>query len=113
VADIITIEEDTRTIIRIEGGLSINDALELKNSLVNAIERMKPVLIDLNQTSEFDLTAFQLFCSAHRTALNLGIPIRLESRKSSHFLEIIDQIGYPRLLGCSITNPKDCLWIPE
>ncbi len=112
-ADIINVDETIQTIIRIIGELSINDAHQLKNSLLLALERMKPVLIDLNETTEFDLTAFQLFCSAHRTALNLGIPIRLESAKSCHFLEIIDQIGYPRLLGCSITNPKDCLWIPE
>ncbi|MBP7460666.1 MAG: STAS domain-containing protein [Candidatus Delongbacteria bacterium] len=110
-ADIRIVEQTDQITLQIEGELSINDALNLRDSLSQAIDYRKPILIDLDRVTEFDLTAFQLFCSAHRTAMAQGIRLRIQPQNSKQFLEIIEQIGYPRQLGCNESNPQDCLWI--
>lgn len=112
-AGIKLVESINHVIIQIEGNLSITDAQTLKEELARTLTFKKPIHIDLSKVTEFDLTAFQLFCSAHRTALNQGIQMRILPQNSRQFLEIIDQIGYPRLMGCDESNPQDCLWILE
>lgn len=65
----ITLEQsEVESVIRLEGEISIPFAAELKQMLVQALSNGKGVRVDLEASTELDVTALQLLWAAEREA---------------------------------------------
>ncbi len=94
----------------VEGTLTVSQISEVRAELIKALKASGKVAIDLRAVTEIDLSALQLFCSAHKTAIN-----------SKKYFELIDSStgvakntaglnGFLREHGCSIDKENTCLW---
>ena len=95
----------------ISGELTIRFASELRDVLLQAMNGGEQIIIRLENISEVDLSCLQLFCSAHRTALEFFKKLTLEVQNSEIFRERARQSGFLRNRGCSLDQGKTCLWI--
>ena len=63
---------ETRCVIRLEGDIDISGSAELKEAMVGAISSRKELQVDLEATTDLDVTAVQLLWSAAREAERTG-----------------------------------------
>jgi anti-anti-sigma factor len=66
-------QTDGASLIRLEGGIDISSAADLKTALLDAVKAGKGVVVKLVAVSEFDLTAYQLLWAAQREAKKAGL----------------------------------------
>jgi anti-anti-sigma factor len=69
---LVLIDSDARSVIRLEGEVDIASADELKAMIATAIASRKEICLDLEQTTDLDVTAVQLLCCAAREAEKTG-----------------------------------------
>src|SRR5580698_2980326 len=65
-------EDELRFLIRLEDEVNITVARELKNLLVQGLASGKDLCVDLERTTELDVTALQLVWAAGREARGAG-----------------------------------------
>ncbi|MBU0988087.1 MAG: STAS domain-containing protein [Proteobacteria bacterium] len=94
----------------LDGYLSIERAIELKNKLIHALSKTDHLAIKLEKVVEVDLACLQLFCSAHRTALKLNKQLTVNSEDSKLFQQMVRDSGYFRRNGCFSDPYSACLW---
>lgn len=104
-------QSDERKILTLEGALTIIHAAELKKILQEAIDNSKNVELDIENVTDVDLSCLQLFCSAHRTSLNLNRTISIESNHPEVFREAVREAGFQQKQGCRLDPDGSCLWI--
>lgn len=61
--------EDTTegSILRLDGELTVNSAIELKSAFLESMKKGIPIAIDLSGVTEVDASGFQLLWSASKT----------------------------------------------
>jgi anti-anti-sigma regulatory factor len=96
--------------LKLDGGWTIERAGELKSALLDALSDNHRIVLDFEATTELDLTALQLFCSAHRASLRLGRQIEIQGQGSPIFYQMVRDAGFLRSLGCHKDLEKSCLW---
>ncbi len=69
----VLIDSDARSIIRLEGEIGIEAAEELNTMIAAALASKKELQLDLESTTDLDVTAVQLLCCAAREAGKAGI----------------------------------------
>jgi anti-anti-sigma factor len=70
----ITLEQSgEKSVIHLEGEITIAQGVELKQMLVQALKEGKEVRLDLDSTTEMDVTALQLLYAADREAKKTGV----------------------------------------
>lgn len=96
--------------IRIEGSLTVDDASDFRDFLLEALKASNDIVLDFERVTGADLTALELLCAAHKASVQkggkfsvIGVP---DSMKA-----VIDSAGYPRHMGCSVDKGKTCLWL--
>lgn len=98
-------------ILALKGALTIERVSDLKNMLIEAFSRKDHVVLDLKGVTEVDLACLQLFCSAHRTSLEMHKQMTLESGQSEAFQQAVRDGGFTPS-ACSHKDPhQSCLWI--
>lgn len=80
----ITETENERTVLKVNGVLSIYEAEAFKNEILAGFEKGPELAIDLGKVSDCDLTGIQLLYSAGKTAKKI--------QKSLMFLNIPESI---------------------
>lgn len=105
-----TEEEGTRELL-LKGALVMQRAAELKEEIQKALGEVDTLIINLNETSEMDLSCIQLLCAAHRAAVALN--------------KTLVRVGRPRATGifqgmdvtdagsCSFASDQGCIWAGE
>ena len=97
--------------VTLNGDLTVADATELKNLLLEALAARDFVEVDLTNVTGMDLSTLQLICSAHRTARTSGKELALTGTGKGVLLEARKVAGYIRHQGCMYNPTKSCLWV--
>ena len=104
-------KEGNRTLLHLEGKLTVNRAAELREILHEALGRDRVVAIDLAKVESMDLSCLQLLCAAHRTAVRDGKSLTvIEPRKTVLGREGL-QAGFVFQKSCRYNQAQDCLWL--
>ncbi len=104
--------QDSEGTIALKGHVVIESAETLHKTLQGAFAEAEKITVDMGGTDEIDITCVQLFCSAHKTALETGktfavINIPGEVRT------IIDAMNLHK--GGTFTNvlSEACMWYTQ
>ncbi len=98
--------------LTLEGAATIDSAAELKKALLNGLDRSAELVVDCSGASVLDLSALQLLCSAHRTAVALNKKVTLAGVRAEVVNRAIEEAGFARNQACLLSPDKgDCLWI--
>lgn len=87
-------------VLSISGDMVIDEALELKSALSDALGKVSSLQIDLSGVSRVDLSSLQLFCSVHTTAVDAEKTVTLTNATES-FTRYASDAGFSRHLPCS------------
>jgi len=110
-ADIKIQKKKNERVVVINGELTIEYAVELKNALEQALKDGERVVLDLSKVTEMDLSGLQLLCCAHKTSVNLKKTLELTHDSPDVFKQTVRTSGYKRYAGCIKETEKSCLWI--
>jgi anti-anti-sigma regulatory factor len=101
---------DGTTIVTLEGDLTVQRANELKDLLLKAVQDSKEVFLRFGQVSGVDLTCLQLFCSVHRTAVDMKKTAKLDGPAPSLFIDLARSAGFLQSGGCELAKQSGCCW---
>jgi anti-anti-sigma factor len=107
-----TEQSKDRKILTISGELTIHNANELKNILVNSLKGTNHIVLNLENVTDVDLSCLQLLCSAYKAARKVNKLFSLESNCPEAFKKAVYNAGYLRHTGCGLNCNKKCIW-PE
>ena len=93
--------------LRLSGSLTIQQALPLKEILLQAVAESKQLIIHLDQIENMDLTALQLLCAAHRDLLKSGKTVTCEGSVPEVVHRVVRESGF---VGCAGEDEKMGLW---
>jgi len=96
-------------VLTLEGPLDIQNANELRDAFVAAVQG-KNIVLDLGRVVSADVSALQLFCSLHRTMTRAGRGCTLQGAISDAFRQSVADAGFHRERGCALDDGGTCLW---
>ena len=102
---------ENRVVINLGGVLTIVRAVELKQIISEALNKSKYVVLECSECTDMDLSFLQLVCSAHRTALQSNIMLKLGSTLEEHLLKKAGEAGYFRQTTCRSDKNNECFWL--
>ena len=88
----VLIDSDARSVIRLEGEVGIETAEELNAMIAAALASKKELQLDLESTTDLDVTAVQLLCSAACEAKKAGTPFAV-AHLPEHIRDSIREMG--------------------
>jgi hypothetical protein len=94
----------------VSGDVGVQHAAELRRQLLEAFDGGTPIHLDTSGVTEAHVPLFQLFCSAHRTALASNTPITHGPNWSAPVRAAAGSYGLPHAVGCPSCGPATCLW---
>jgi len=97
------------TTLFISGPMTIEDAANLKTSLVDALTSSLLIEVDLSAADAIDLSCLQVLCSAHRAAVQAGKKLSVRSQADA-LITCLEDAGFPRHSGCLQKEGEPCLW---
>jgi len=103
-------ESGSDRILCLIGKWTIEKASRLKTILMEVMSGSERVVLNLEKTTEVDLSCLQLICSAHRASLNTDKNLSLHPGYHEAFKRLVRDAGYPRALGCHGDPRRSCLW---
>ena len=101
---------ESERVFRISGALTVREAGELKAALAKAFEEEERIEVDLSSVTGADLSALQLFCSAHRTSKRTNKLFGLKDGISASFKRDVRRAGFSRKRGCILDTDDQCIW---
>ncbi len=96
--------------LAIEGALTVSRIAEVREELLKAFKLSEKVVFDLQAVTEIDLSALQLCCSAHKTAIKTKKVFELLDSSTGVARNTAGMNGYLRQQGCIIDQNETCLW---
>ena len=97
--------------VRLEGELNIQDAGQLKETLVKAFAETAELSLDLSGVTGIDIACMQVLCSAHKTFLTANKSFVVQGRVAPSFEQSVQDGGYARTAGCHADSQRTCLWV--
>lgn len=97
-------------VLAIAGEVGIEFASELKSGLLDALQTVTSLEVDLAEVTSAGLCCLQLFCSAHRAAVQSGKSLALNNI-SEGFAGCMADAGFLRHEGCLNGAGVECLWL--
>lgn len=104
-------ELPAETKLALAGEICIRRIGELKDRLQQAIAQSAAVRVDLSRVEKIDLCALQLFCSAHRTAVEANCSLRLLEPLPDSVREVVAEAGLASCPNCVGDDKGQCLWV--
>lgn len=96
--------------LEIKGKATLEQAAALRDELHTLLRGKTRIVIDCSAVTEFDLSALQLFCAAHRAAASLGKSLCLEGG-GERLAQVRQQAGFRAGSACrSADMTQTCLW---
>lgn len=105
-------EEGTRAMLSMTGRANIQCVDAAKRTLYGALCSAEQVVIDVSGVTEVDPAFFQLLCSAHRSATELGKCMALEPACPELFRKAAEAAGF-HPSGCGGEARGECLLVKE
>ncbi len=97
------------TVIVMDGDLTVENAVELKNKLRAAIETSESVVIQCSDSARVDISFLQLACAAYRTALGAGRNLKFSSAIPGSLTRAVQSAGfaYHPVWNCDSNRGKE------
>jgi anti-anti-sigma factor len=96
--------------LSLAGDLTMSEAKETKNVLLEAIGAVDTLLLDLQKIESVDASFIQLLCAAHRECFLSEKSIFLRDEVSETMERLLERAGYSKQCGCFPAATKSCLW---
>ena len=93
-------QQDSRSVIRLAGELTLTSAAELKNLLLQGLASGNDLRLDLEQAEEIDITLMQLLWAAGREADRKGASLAI--RMSDAAATAARDAGFERFPGLTV-----------
>jgi anti-anti-sigma factor len=87
-------ESGSLNVLRLEGGIDIASAAELKELLVKALEPGKELRVALGGVTDLDVTAVQLLWAARQKACAAGVGFTFTDSLPEALLGTLNQAGF-------------------
>ncbi len=97
--------------LTLDGDLTLSQAGELRTLLIKALINADRVVLDFGSVTDIDLSALQLLCSAHRSAVRLNKQLIFSGEWPGLFKQAVNDAGYARFAGCHLDCENSCLWV--
>ncbi len=97
--------------ITVRGDITIANAGEFRNALLNIQDRWSSLTVNLEGLEEIDVTGLQLLCSAHRTAVKLDKQLTLVGQTVEILNKSALKSGFVREQTCAAGGDHECLWV--
>lgn len=108
----IEVSEDRRSLL-MSGNLKVDQAVEIRDRLLAALESLKEVRVVIDKEASLDLAALQLICALHREAMLRGIPSGPTEGLSGPVLKAVSSVGFVRKRCCRICPGGTCHFVPD
>ena len=102
-----------RTLVAVNGAMTIGQASELRSGLLQAFELGKNVELSLAGVTEVDITGLQLICSSHRTSLQKNLVLSVSGSETEPIASVSELAGMLRHIGCAQDVNGTCPWKKE
>lgn len=102
-----------RTLVAINGAMTIGQAAELRDGLLQAFGMGKRVELSLEGVTEVDITGLQLLCSSHRTSTAKELEFCVTGADGERFSSVALLAGMQRHTGCAQDSAGTCVWKKE
>ena len=102
-----------RTLVAVNGPMTIGQAGELRAGLLKAFDLGKRVELSLTGVTEVDITGLQLLCSSHRTSLAKELDLSVTGADGERFSSVALLAGMLRHAGCAQDSAGTCVWTKE
>lgn len=99
-----------KSVVVMEGEMTIEHAASLRDSLLKSLEGADNIVLDLNNVTTVDLSFLQLLCSAHRTSVKAQKSMEMKSDYPESLKQAVREAGYSRHFGCTLESDSTCLW---
>lgn len=97
-------------VVRISGDMTIPNASELRERLLEAFRQADCVTLDLNGVTGIDVSGLQLLCSAHRSSVVLNKAFTIVGREQPAVRDVASAAGQLRSSGCAQDVCHTCIW---
>lgn len=99
-----------RTLVAINGAMTVGNAVELRERLLEAFAGGEPVELSLAGMTDIDVTGLQLVCSCHKTAMARGVEFTVtDGTEALSFVAAV--AGMYRHQGCVEDVAGTCVWL--
>ncbi len=89
------IDESSHTAeLKLEGALSIQHAIELKDILTKTLHTADTCILDLVEAQSFDLSSIQLLYAFHLASKRLNKQLTLKAECPETFFKAVENSGY-------------------
>ena len=102
---------DDKVRVVLDGDLTVADAAELRNILLEALAASDHIEVDLRGVTGLDLSFLQMMCSAGRSARKLGKELFLTGTMGEVIMRARKEVGFIRNSGCNYNPTTSCLWV--
>ena len=89
-------QNEGQCLIRLEGEVDISSAAELKKLLLEALASGRELRVDLERTTDLDVTAVQLLWAAERKAGGSGVGLRLLGHVPEQVAVALSDAGFEK-----------------
>ena len=100
-----------KSFLKLDGEMNISRATDLKDALLESLEKAETVEINLNDVTGIDLSCLQLLCSAHRSASKEGKALTIKDPSLPLYIEARKNAGFMYSKSCRHVTTDDCLWV--
>ena len=108
----LTIDKKTKNgTLVLNDDLTIARAATLRQTIEQALKKVKHLTLDVGQATDIDLAFLQLLCSAHRSATVMNKTMTLAGKSNEALRKAVDENGYGRTSGCVLDKTSTCLWV--
>jgi anti-anti-sigma regulatory factor len=94
----------------VTGEMTIQNAAEIRNSLLQAFSDGESLILEMDKVTEVDLAGLQLLCSAHRSSIADRKRFSVSGIYNEAIKSVILDAGFPRHSGCVEDIEKTCVW---
>jgi anti-anti-sigma regulatory factor len=107
------VQAPERQTLKVTGKVTIEQAAQFKEALISALAEAQDITLEISGVTDLDLSALQLFCSGHRTAVLQGKRLTLLHQGNEVFERVKNDAGFQRHIGCDKDDTNSCLWVEE
>lgn len=100
-----------RVRLTLAGEQTVNQASDLREALIQALDQGDNIEVDCEQVTGVDLTFLQLLCAAHRSAQSAKKIITIVDQENSALSNSVIRAGFNYHKSCGEDSLGSCLWV--
>lgn len=105
-----SLQKDGVVLVHSGERLTIDTMAEFAKLIREGLAAAKSVVVQFNPNLEADITALQVLCSAHRTAVTKGKTFVLQGEMPAALFNLSVALGSDRHRECNYNKGNPCPW---